>query len=473
MLKRVSALLLCLALVVSAACTYRRSEPRRNDTLPDIPRETRQPERDETPSPKTEDNLAKSDEDAVEENINGLDLEDDLEITDEAESRSATQSKVGLTQNEMLRVGQQMSTATNVSVLQNYKTTVPPEITLNLKYDQYAITYDYFLITAENQVDIHESPQSGSTVVCHGVNAEKLALHQKVTGEAIGDSNIWYKVSCKDNGTAKTGYIHSSNGIPRSFNFDKMLQSVRELEQQVKSGKLNFISNYKNVNGAPPKKGDSATDEYGTRVYQSAPGYAEPDTNSDFRYIPDGILLRILDETGDFYRVNVLTYDGEYYVPKKYIEPDNALSQLSQAIVVDRAQQNQAAFEIGQDGSITMVSYTFSTTGLQGETSFATPLGYYKSIEKKDKFEYLKDGSDEIAGYAPFAVRFCGGAYIHGVPVAYKEENGEKVDPGHIEYLQTIGTFPRSHMCVRNYTSHAKFLHGWVDPAICAIIVIE
>jgi hypothetical protein len=473
MLKRVFALLLCLALVASAGCAYRRSEPHRKETLPDLPGKTQPPENVERPLPRAEDNLAKSDEEAVEENINGVDLEDDFEITERAESESTTQSKVGLTQNEMLRIGQQMSTAANVNILQNYYTIVPTEITLNLKYNQYATTYDYFLITAENQVDILESPQTGSAVICHGTNSEKLALHQKVAGEAIGDSNIWYMVSCKDDGSIKTGYIHSANGVPRTFQFDKMLQSVRELERQVKEGKLNFISNYKNANGAPPKKGDSATDEYGTRIYQSAPGYTSPDTNSDFRYIPDGILLRILGETGDFYKVKVLTYDGEYFVPKKYIEADNALTQLSQAIVVDRNQQNQATFEIGSDGSISMVSYTYATTGLQGASSFATPLGFYKSIEKKDKFHYLKDGSSEIAGYAPFAIRFCGGAYVHGVPVAYKEENGEKVDPGHIEYLQTIGTFPRSHMCVRNYTSHAKFLYDLVDPAVSAIIVIE
>lgn len=30
---------------------------------------------------------------------------------------------------------------------------------------------------------------------------------------------------------------------------------------------------------------------------------------------------------------------------------------------------------------------------------------------------YLKDGSPEVAGYAPYASRFTDGAYIHGVPV--------------------------------------------------------
>ena len=120
-----------------------------------------------------------------------------------------------------------------------------------------------------------------------------------------------------------------------------------------------------------------------------------------------------------------------------------------------------------------MVSYTLATTGLKGETSFETPLGYFRAIEKKERFEYLKDNSDEIAGYAPFALRFCGGAYIHGVPVAYEEKDGERIDPGIQEYLHTIGTFPRSHMCVRNFSSHAEFLYNWFDTENGAVIIIE
>src|SRR5690606_3402823 len=119
-------------------------------------------------------------------------------------------------------------------------------------------------------------------------------LHQQVSGKTFGDSDIWYKVSCKHDGDIVTGYIHSSSGVNRTFQFDKMLSALQDLQQQLAQGKLNHISNYKNANGAPPKKGEGATDEYGMRIYQSAPGYFQPDTSSDFRYIPDGMLVRIL-----------------------------------------------------------------------------------------------------------------------------------------------------------------------------------
>ncbi|NLC06515.1 MAG: L,D-transpeptidase, partial [Syntrophomonadaceae bacterium] len=162
----------------------------------------------------------------------------------------------------------------------------------------------------------------------------------------------------------------------------------------------------------------------------------------------------------------------DFYIPKQYIDKAAVLSRLNQVVVVDRNQQNQAAFETRENG-LDLISYTLSTTGLAGDGSFETPLGSYKVINKVDRFEYLQKNTSDVAGYAPFAIRFTGGAYIHGVPVEYEEKNGEKVDPGSKEYLHTIGTFPRSHMCVRNFTSHAEFLYNWMDGQNGAVIVIE
>jgi len=42
-----------------------------------------------------------------------------------------------------------------------------------------------------------------------------------------------------------------------------------------------------------------------------------------------------------------------------------------------------------------------------------------------------------------------------------------------VEYSSTIGTTPRSHKCVRNYTSHAKYLWDWSEIGKTAVIVIE
>ncbi|KAA4668286.1 L,D-transpeptidase, partial [Bacteroides ovatus] len=42
-----------------------------------------------------------------------------------------------------------------------------------------------------------------------------------------------------------------------------------------------------------------------------------------------------------------------------------------------------------------------------------------------------------------------------------------------IEYSPSLGTTPRSHMCVRNATSHAKFIYDWAPVNETIIFVLE
>ena len=79
---------------------------------------------------------------------------------------------------------------------------------------------------------------------------------------------------------------------------------------------------------------------------------------------------------------------------------------------------------------------------------------------------YLKDGSAERGGFAPYASRFTNGAFIHGVPV---KAPGTAI----IEWSWSLGTTPRSHMCVRNATSHAKFIYQWAPLKQSLVVVVE
>ncbi len=417
------------------------------------------------------DNLSKSDQPAVEENINGYDLHEDLEITKDTREAGEKESS-SLSQQQQTQLLEKLSAKPMNSVLQEYKTTLPKTINNKLQYANYKMSYDYFLITAANGAELMKDPLMGAAVVCRVNSLDKISLLQQVQGETVAGSNIWYRVACSHDNKTEEGYLHSSAGVPRSFRFTKMQEAVNALKQQLTKGELNFIRNYKNQNGAPPAKTEGSVDQYGYRSYHSAPAYVKADLGSDFRYIPDGMLVRILGEVNDFYQVNVPTFGGDYFIPKRYIDRTVKLSRLNQVVVVDRNQQNEAVFAV-RDNSLDLISYTLATTGVSKEASFETTLGSFKAIEKKDRFEYLQKGTSEVAGYAPFAIRFTGGAYIHGVPVDYKVQDGKKVDPGIVEYLQTIGTVPRSHMCVRNFTSHAKFLYNWLDLNNGAVIVIE
>ena len=96
----------------------------------------------------------------------------------------------------------------------------------------------------------------------------------------------------------------------------------------------------------------------------------------------------------------------------------------------------------------------------------STPLGIFLLQQKKPKMVYHKDGTTENGGFAPWASRFTNGGYIHGVPVNLPRTK-------QIEYSPSLGTIPRSHMCVRNATSHAKFIYDWAPTEESLVIVIE
>ena len=51
--------------------------------------------------------------------------------------------------------------------------------------------------------------------------------------------------------------------------------------------------------------------------------------------------------------------------------------------------------------------------------------------------------------------------------------SGKRSDPKPAEALRTLGTTPQSHMCVRNFTSYAKFIYDWYVKGACAVIVLE
>lgn len=410
-----------------------------------------------------ESNLETSNDIEFEEAEDTTELEETDEIEDVEETEEIEETEETVNQEEPKQ---------GLEIIQIFNTQLPESITVELKYDKYLISYDYLLML--KNANIRQLPTVEAPIIGNIAAMERIPLVAEVKGDYLEEwgNDSWYQVEWEEEGEIKTGFIFSSLAEVRNFQFEKMVESIKVLEQSASSGPLAHISNYKNVNGIPPKINGHTWDSYGYRRSQSAAGYVEPNKSSEFRYIPDGMLVQVLEKKKGFTKVKVVGFEGEYWVLDKYINSKKTLNKLNKVIIVDRKNQNQGVFEL-IDGQWTLISYGLSTTGVNGPYSLETPLGYYMAIEKRDKFLYLEDGTTKIAGYAPYAIRFSGGGYIHGVPVNYKIKGGKRIDPGMIEYLHSIGTTPRSHMCVRNYTSHAKFLHSWVDIGETAFIVIE
>ena len=268
-------------------------------------------------------------------------------------------------------------------------------------------------------------------------------------------------------------FEYDINGEARAFQFEKMVAALKRAEEQFAKGPITYVDNYKNQNGYAPYFRGRPVDAAGTSRDASAPGYIDLSDKDEFIYVRDGTLVRVISEKPDFTQVALVQNDQEYFIPSKYVRTEYYLIHLSRAIVIDISNQNIAAFEKRPDGW-TVVSYGLATTGKMGTYHQPTPIGFFYGIERRERFYYLKDGTDEIEGYAPYAIRFTAGAYIHGLAAAYQyAADGTRIDPEVREFSDTIGTVPLSHMCVRVYTSHARFLYEWLVHRETIVIVID
>lgn len=261
----------------------------------------------------------------------------------------------------------------------------------------------------------------------------------------------------------------------RIFQWEKIKERLAFLENtQKEKYRWAILSNYKNNNKESPLVYDFVRNAYkrvsdtlGVERYQSAPLFLPGDTIQPIRYGRDGWLVHIQSsDTLDMVRVKGVSFEGEYDVPKRYIIPWGDTIVLKKAVFVDVTNQNIASVE-KMDSAWIIRSMNPCTTG-RHKPPYAqeTPVGLYAVQEKKKKMFYTHDGSSELAGYAPYASRFTNGAYIHGVPT-------NSVDAAIIEYSWSLGTIPRSHMCVRNASSHAKYVYEWGLIKETVIFVID
>lgn len=261
----------------------------------------------------------------------------------------------------------------------------------------------------------------------------------------------------------------------RVFQWNKIKERLALLENAQRENSVwAVLSNYKNQNREASlvynfvRNGyGRISDTLGVERYQSVPLFQLGDTVQPVRYGRDGWLVHLeTADTLDVVRVKGVSFEGTYNVPKRYITTWGDTIVLDKAVFVDVVNQNIAAVE-KTDTAWVVRSMNPCTTGRHRPPyAHETPEGLFAIQQKKAKMLYTHDGSSELAGYAPYASRFTNGAYLHGVPTG-------SVDAPLVEYSWSLGTIPRSHMCVRNASSHAKFIYNWAIAKESVVFVID
>ncbi len=352
-----------------------------------------------------------------------------------------------------------------------YESAMPEGLTLALEYDRYATPLDYFVALKSGKV--YEKASVESKKLLSFSAGTRYRVDKSVLGED-GKSH-WYHVLWSDKTGSRSGYVKHSAGQARSFRLGMLLDRAKKLKDQTDMGQTVFITNYKDAHGKPPAlPGGKEQDAWGYRRSQSAPAYSEASTKSAFRYAPDGLLGHKLEETGGMTKIFFPTFGEAYWVQNKYVsKEDDAIATLMQVVAVDRLHQNSAVLEYKENGW-KLIGLSYVSTGKEGGYSLKTPLGDFMAQGRYKQFYYYADGTKVIDGHAPWAVRFSGGGYLHGVPSKSSyDEAGKRQDKPAAESLRSLGTTPQSHMCVRNYTSFAKFLYDRFVKGQGAVIVLE
>lgn len=294
-------------------------------------------------------------------------------------------------------------------------------------------------------------------------------VNEKLTGEQIQlTKDLLY-----DKYTLEDTYPYKDT--TRQFQWDKIKERLALLENiQLQPSTWAILQNYKNRNGEAPlvrkfKRNayGRVADTLGVERYQSVPLYLLTDTLVPERYGQDGELTRFIEDGEKYVKAEPIFTGDEWMIPKKYVKVIGDTIVFNKAICIDRHNQNIASLERTGKGQWQIRSMNPSTTGRHlPPYAQETPLGMFVLQEKKVKMVFLKDGSKETGGYAPYASRFTDGAYVHGVPVNAPRKTM-------IEYSPSLGTTPRSHMCVRNATSHAKFIYDWAPVNQTIVFILE
>ncbi len=321
-------------------------------------------------------------------------------------------------------------------------------------------------------------------LACHSRNRENLNTAEQQLASVVEPSKAVESPKKLETKIEKH-FLYTQDALPdsypyqkqtREFQWDKIRRNLTFLDSvQQETNSWAILQNYKYMHGTPKNVKNFHRNEYneisdslGVRRYHSTPLYSLNDSTAPVLYGEDGMLVKVTGEEGSYIKVTPVysIYEGTWMAPHKCVKLLGDSIVFKKAIFVDRTNQNIATLE--KVDSIWLVrSQAKATTGMHRVPhDYVTPLGIFAVQEKKYKMFYTTDGSSELAGYAPYASRFTGGAHIHGVPT-------NSVDAPMIETSSTLGTIPRSHECVRTVTSHAKFIYDWGEVDKTIIFVFD
>ena len=348
-------------------------------------------------------------------------------------------------------------------------------VSLNLKYDKNSLkNMENFLFIGHSDV-LREAPTNSAPGIATLKYKDKPRLLLEFTSLKDNTSQKWYFAELGQEGKIK-GYIkENAKVIRRGFYWDKMVSKMEKINNFIsdtleKKEDIYILTEYK------PLANDyySKKDKFGNRSNQSVRGYVKSNKQGEYINIPDRTLLRVLGEENDMIKIETPMYGGPYYIDKKdnVIQKSEITSKVNKFVAIDPESQAEAIFErIDDTNKFNVVTYSFVTTGVDnGYSSYETPHGAFLVAFTRPYMLFTghaKEGDTRksagkeglvIAGEASYAVRFSGGAYMHGIPASFGASRSTKAYTA-----SKIGTYKESHKCVRHYDDQIEYIVNWIN----------
>ena len=343
-----------------------------------------------------------------------------------------------------------------VEVIATYDNEMPQEIKniYNPKHKGEGVNYfDYVFVTARS-ANLREKPDPKSKVIGKFTYDVKLKLLEKVRYQG----NIWYLV---EDAKGNKGYIAGSQTKKRDFRFQMALDKIGDLEyfinKSIDEGATlmsvnTYVPNPSNINPQREK------DKYGTSLDQNLLGISK---KGERIIIPDRSVVKIIENRGDKALVRALSIPEEVEVSKAKLSAYPSIKKgFRKVIAIDIENQNFMVFEKSkQTNEWELISYVYTKTGIDSQLGYETPKGFFTVPVVKYVMPYT-DETGQKQGSAKYAIRFCGGGYLHGTPINVQEEANKEFFLRQKEF--TLGTTTGTRKCVRTSEGHAKFLFDWL-----------
>ena len=333
-----------------------------------------------------------------------------------------------------------------------YDNQIPDTIKTNIKYKGELPKYIDYVFIRSRLAHLYSNPDLDAAQTQDYPYFTKL----KVIERLYHRSNYWYKVE-DDNGN--TGYVLEVVTAKRMFRFERALDKIHELQNfvdgEAAKGRELVSANSYSPNPAN-KNPKTQKDKYGTSWEQNTVGKS----GSETIYVPDRSIMSIISTNGGRSLVDVGSIKENVEIPNGNIARNPKITpSFKKVVAIDIENQNTILFERNSDNEWEVISYGYTKTGIESQLGYETPKGFFVCPTVKYVMGYT-DGLGRQEGSARYAMRFSGGGYMHGTPVAASEESKREFVMKQQEKL--LGIFTGTRKCVRTAETHARFMFDWM-----------